>query len=544
MSSSPDPSPTPALHGSQLIAGERSAEGRATFRAVNPSTSVPLPVDVHDATPDEIDRALNAATDAFETYRRLPGRAIAAFLDAVVSELEKIDDLVPLAHQETGLPLARLQGERLRMLNGVRLFAAAAREGSWVGARIDRANPGRQPLPKPDVRAMLTPIGPVVVFGASNFPLAISVAGTDTVSALAVGCPVVVKAHPAHPGTSERLAEAIASAVRAHGLPPGVFSLVHGQGTDVGLALVTHPATRAVAFTGSLRGGRALFDAGVSRPDPIPVYAEMGSINPVILLPGALAERGEAIASAFIASVTMGVGQFCTNPGMVLALDGAPLDGFQRALERLVPAVTPGTLLHAGIARAFAGGVDRLAATPGVQRLAASQTPADATRTEGACVIFTTSAETLSAHPHVTEEVFGPTSTIVRCRNRQELEDVVRGLGGHLTASLHGTPADLADHRDLVALLETRVGRIIFNGFGTGIDVCHAMHHGGPYPATSDAHVTSIGIAALFRFARPVCYQDFPDAALPEALRDGNPLGIWRLVDGQLTKDVTSPTDA
>jgi NADP-dependent aldehyde dehydrogenase len=290
-----------------------------------------------------------------------------------------------------------------------------------------------------------------------------------------------------------------------------------------------------VAFTGSLRGGRALYDAGVSRPDPIPVYAEMGSINPVIVLPRAMVERAEPIAGAFINSVTLGVGQFCTNPGLVLALETPALDRFFAEVERAAQAVAPSTMLHAGIARTFAGGVSRLAETPGVEIVATSTTAPNPGKTEGQVAIFTTTPDALQEFPHLTEEVFGPTSTIVRCRTRAELEGVVRGLSGHLTASVHGTPEDLVEYRDLIALLETKVGRIIFNGFGTGIEVCAAMHHGGPYPATTDGQFTSIGPAGIYRFARPVCYQDFPDPALPEALREGNPLGIWRLVDTKVT---------
>ncbi len=525
-----------AIHGQQLIAGARSAEGSLTFQATNPATGESLPGEFHEATASEIDRALTAAAEAFETYRRLPGRQIADFLDAVAAELEATgDDIVTLANQETGLPLPRLRNERARMINGVRLFASMARDGSWVSARIDHADPQRQPLPKPDVRAMLRPIGPVVVFGASNFPLAISVAGNDTVSALAAGCPVVVKAHPAHPGTSERVGEAFVAALKKLGLPAGVFSMVQGQTNEVGLALVKHPETRAVAFTGSLRGGRALFDAGVSRPDPIPVYAEMGSTNPVILLPGAMAQRGEQIAGAYINSVTLGVGQFCTNPGMLFALDTPALDGFVGAVGRAARAVAPATMLHAGIARAFSSGVERVEKTPGVAVVGKSDTAPDAGKTEAQTAIFMTTGDALDQHPHLSEEVFGPTSTIVRFRDGGELEAAVRKLDGHLTASVHGTAEDLVEHRDLIALLETKVGRIIFNGFGTGIEVCAAMHHGGPYPSTTDGQYTSIGQAAIYRFARPVCYQDFPDAALPDALRDSNPLGIWRLVDSKLT---------
>ncbi len=526
------------LHGQQLIAGTRSAAGPATLIATNPSTGTALSPPFHEATEGEVDAALAAAAQAFEKYRLTPAPRIADFLDAVAAEIERLgEDLISLAHAETGLPLARLQGERARMLSGVRMFAGVAREGSWVGARIDRGNPARPGLPKPDVRSMLTPIGPVVVFGASNFPLAISVAGNDTLSALAAGCPVVVKAHPGHPGTSELVGEALARAVAYAKFPPGVFSLLHGAAHQVGLALVRHPAARAVAFTGSLAGGRALFDAAASRPEPIPVYAEMGSVNPVLLLPGALAARADDIAGAYIQSVTMGVGQFCTNPGLVFGLQSEPLDRFVGAAGRAAEAFSPATMLHKGIHEAFTNGVARLEQTRGVEVVGRSRTAPDPGRTEAACVIVTTSAEVLAAHPHVTHEVFGPASAIVRCRDRAELEQAIRGLVGHLTASVHGTEEDLLEYRDLIALLATKVGRIIFNGFGTGIEVCAAMHHGGPYPATTDAHFTSIGHASIFRFGRPICYQNFPDAALPDALREANPTGIWRLVDGRLTRD-------
>jgi NADP-dependent aldehyde dehydrogenase len=526
------------LHGHHIIAGSRESRGRRTFTAVDPASRRPLSSVFRDATPEEVDAALSAAAAAFEQYRRLDGARIGAFLEAIATELEAVgEELVATANAETGLPVGRLQGERGRMVNGVRIFAQLAREASWVSARIDRADPARQPLPKPDVRTMLTAIGPVVVFGASNFPLAISVAGNDAMSALAAGCPVVVKAHPAHPGTSELAGEAIARAVATSNLPAGVFSLVQGAGHEVGLALVSHPATRAVAFTGSIAGGRALFDAAAARPDPIPVFAEMGSVNPVILLPGALASRANEIAGAYVQSVTLGVGQFCTNPGLVLGLGSDALDRFVSATARAAEAVPPATMLHAGIRDAFTRGTERLQQTPGVQVVARSSAAADPQKTQAGCVIVATTPDVLAAHPHVNEEVFGPASAIVRCRNRAELEQIVRGLSGHLTASVHGTSEDLSEYADLIALLETKVGRIVFNGFGTGIEVCAAMHHGGPYPATTDPHFTSIGHAGIYRFARPICYQNFPQEALPAALRNRNTLGVWRLVDGQMTRD-------
>ncbi len=526
------------MHGRQMIAGERRARGRSTFNAVNPSTRQPLPESFHEATSDEIDEAVRSAASAFGAFRSASGARIAGFLETVAVELEALgDDLVNRAHAETGLPRTRLRNERHRMLDGVRIFAGIAREGSWVSARIDRADPERKPAPKPDLRSMLMPIGPVVVFGASNFPLAISVAGNDSMGALAAGCPVIVKAHPAHPGTSELVGGAIDRAVTRGGLPAGVFSMVHGVTHETGLALVRHPATRAVAFTGSLAGGRALFDAGASRPDPIPVYAEMGSTNPVILLPGALEARADEIAASYIQSVTMGVGQFCTNPGIVLGMNDPALDRFVESAGRGADEWSPATMLHRGIRDAFTRGVERLQHTPGVRLAGRSSAPLEPHHTQAPCVIASTTADVLESQPHLMEEIFGPVSVVARCRDRAELERVVRGLSGHLTASVHGTPQDLLEFRDLIALLETTVGRIIFNGFGTGLEVCPALHHGGPYPATTDPHFTSIGHAGIFRFARPICYQNFPQEGLPEALRDKNTAGIWRLVDGQLTRE-------
>ncbi len=526
------------IKGHHLIAGVCVAGTSTTFTATNPATGGAMTPAFSEATAADVDRAMNAAAEAFVSYRRLPGARVAEFLEAVAAEIADLGDgLLERAHLETALPMARLTGERARTLNTFKIFAAMARDGSWLNARIDRADPDRKPLPKPDVRAANIGIGPVVVFGASNFPLAISVAGTDTVAALAAGCPVVVKAHPAHPGTSEIVGNCFARVAARLGLPPGVFSLLHGVGHEVGLALVRHPQTRAVAFTGSLRGGRALFDAGAARPDPIPVYAEMGSVNPVIIFPHAAAERGAAIASAYVQSVTLGVGQFCTNPGLVLGLDNADLDGFITAAASEARKVAPATMLTPGIARAFTTAVDRHNKTPGVTVAGRSETAAEPAKSQADCVIFSTNAATARAQHHLADEIFGPTSTVVRCRDRAELAAFVRDLQGHLVASVHATAADIAENGDILAQLETKVGRIVWNGFGTGIEVCAAMHHSGPYPATSDPHFTSIGHAAISRFARPVAYQGYPDNALPEALRNRNTLGVWRLVDGQMTRD-------
>lgn len=526
-----------AFHGKQFIAGALSAEGSSTFHATNPNTDTPLPTPYYEATAGEVDAALRAAEAAFNAYRAQPATAIAAFIDTIADEIEALGDaLLDCAHSETGLPMGRLQYERGRTVNQARLFADVVREGSWVNARIDRGDASRAPAPKPDVRQVLIPIGPVAVFGASNFPLAISVAGSDTISALGAGCPVIVKAHPAHPGTSELVASAITAAVKKTGMPAGVFSMVHGISHEVGLALVNHPLTEAVAFTGSLRGGRALFDAAARRPKPIPVYAEMGSTNPVFVLPGALRERKDAIAKGFVQSVSLGVGQFCTNPGLVIGLEDESLSAFISAVGSVTAETDPATMVHAGIRSAYEAGVSRIADTAGVTRVGQAQREATSARTEGATTIFTTDVTTFESHPHLAEEVFGPTSVIVQGKTPEDLERVATNLEGHLTATIHGTADDLATYHNLITILENKVGRLIFNGFPTGIEVCAAMHHGGPYPSTTNAQYTSIGTASIYRFARPMCYQNFPQEALPEALRDTNSLGIWRLIDNEFTK--------
>jgi NADP-dependent aldehyde dehydrogenase len=526
------------LTGEHLIGYSKSAESASRFRATNPATRQAIGPEYHDATELEIERAAALAEACFDSYRQSSPDEIAGFLNAIGDEIDAVgDDLTKQAQLETGLPSARLSGERARTVNQARLFAELVEEGSWIDARIDLAAPERKPLPKPDVRRMLMPIGPVVVFGASNFPLAISVAGSDTVSALAAGCPVIVKAHPAHPGTSELVARAILEAARKTGIPEGVFSLLHGASNAVGDALVRHPKIQAVAFTGSLRGGRALFDAAAERPRPIPVYAEMGSTNPIFLLQGALEASAAEIAQGFVQSVTLGVGQFCTNPGLVFAVQGGPLETFVTEAARAASGVAPATMLHAGIRTAFEAGIQRIQATTGVSVAGRSSGFTDSANSEVGCVLFVTDLDGFEQHPYLAEEVFGPTSIVVRCPSAADLDRVAEGLEGHLTATLHGTAADLKRHASLVRKLERKVGRLIFNGFPTGIEVCAAMHHGGPYPATTDSHFTSIGTASILRFARPVCYQNFPDAALPEALKNENPRRRHRLVDNRLTQE-------
>ena len=522
------------LHGKNFIGDQLKDGDGETFRATCPLDNTPLEPAYHAAGERAADEALTRAEIAFVAYRETTGEQRSAFLERIADELMALgDELLRRANLETGLPETRLVGERARTVHQLKLFAELVREGSWVDARIDTAQPDRQPLPKPDLRRMLIPIGPVVVFGASNFPFAYSVAGGDTASALATGNTVVVKAHERHPGTSELTATAIRRAVQACGLHAGVFSMLHGHGKSVGAALVRHPHTQAVGFTGSRTGGRALFDLAAARPDPIPVFAEMSSLNPIFILPNALRERGGAIAEGLKSSVTLGVGQFCTKPGLVFGVAGAEFEGFQKTLAGLIEAVPPATMLHAGISDTYRKGRSRAAAVQGVATLARSKAAADAARTQGEATLLRTDLDNFRRHPELAEEVFGPFAVLIASPSIAELEDVARGLEGQLTATLHGTPVDFAQAGTLLRLLERKAGRLIVNGFPTGVEVCSAMNHGGPYPATTDVRFTSVGPAALYRFVRPICYQAFPPELLPDALKDENPLRLSRIVDGK-----------
>jgi 2,5-dioxopentanoate dehydrogenase len=490
-----------------------------------------------EAASEHIHSAVSAAARAFDDYRQIPAEQRAAFLERIGAGIQALgDDLLVAANAETALPIAeRLAGERARTINQLRLFADLIREGSWVEARIDRAIPERKPLPKPDVRRMLIPIGPVAVFAASNFPLAFSVAGGDTASALAAGCPVVVKAHPAHPATSELVARAIIEAATATGMPPGVFSLLHSTRNEVAVELVRHPLMKAVGFTGSLLAGRALFDAAAGRPDPIPVYAEMGSVNPVFLLPGALSERADALAEGTKNSVTLGVGQFCTCPGVTVGIGDQHFGRFLERMKALVADAPSGSMLYPRLLESYEARVDRLRAMAGVETTRCS-TAAGSQPSGARPSMFETDAPTFIEQRELREEVFGPATVVVRCSSREQLEAVARSLDGQLTATIHGTAADLAEYASLVSILQDKAGRLIFNGFPTGVEVCASMQHGGPYPATTDSRTTSVGTAAILRFARPVAYQNFPQSALPLELQDANLRGIWRLVDGEMTR--------
>ncbi len=529
------------LHGNNVIGDRLSPGSNEVFHAANPADSSTLQPGFRAANEQDVNDAMELAESAFSIFRETSGEQRAFFLERIAAEIMALgDELIARTKLETGLPETRLVGERARTVNQLKLFADIAREGSWVDARIDTAIPDRQPAPKPDLRRMLIPIGPVIVFGASNFPFAYSVAGGDTASALATGNPVVVKAHERHPGTSELVATAVRRAVEACQLPAGVFSMLHGFGKTVGLALVKHPLAKAVGFTGSRIAGRSLFDAAAARREPIPVFAEMSSLNPVFILPGALQAHAGKIAEGLKNSVTLGAGQFCTKPGLVFGLHSGEFDRFQETLAGLLETVAPTTMLHAGISESYHKGLARISATGGVIRLARSKAVPDFAKTQGEAVVVRTDAANFKQHPELAEEIFGPYSLLITAQSLGELEDLARHLEGQLTATVHGTPDDLAQAVPLLRLLERKAGRLILNGFPTGVEVCPSMNHGGPYPATTDVRFTSVGTAALHRFVRPVCYQDFSAALLPDALKDENPLGILRTVNGKLTPCATT----
>lgn len=520
------------ITGRSLPGFRAAGPGSGTFAARNPATGEELPGSFAIATPDEVAAAADLAAKAFLEYSRLSGPLRCEFLRAIAAGLEReADVIVPRACAETALPELRVRGELARTCLQLRLFAGLIEEGSWVDARIDHRDPDRVPLPKPDVRSMLRPLGPVVVFGAANFPLAYSTAGGDTASALAAGCPVIVKAHPSHPGTCDLVGQVIVQAAKDQGMPEGVFSQIFDSGHDAGAALVRHPGIAAVGFTGSRRGGRALMDLAAARPEPIPVYAEMSSVNPVYLLPGALAERGVAIAEGLAASVTLGCGQFCTNPGIVIFESGSDTSAFRQVLQQRIAAAAPATMLSADIAANYQRTRSQLADHPGVKEIV--RVPAEGTA-GGAALYETTAAEVLRDPSALTAEVFGPSTLLVVADGPDEVRALAETIEGQLTSTVHAADADLDRHRELLAILERRAGRLIYNGYPTGLEVCPAIVHGGPYPATSDGRSTAVGTGAILRFVRPVCWQDHPDHLLPPELQEANPLGIVRTVDGKL----------
>jgi alpha-ketoglutaric semialdehyde dehydrogenase len=497
--------------GKHLIAGEWVSAAQS-FR------SEPAHGPAHDfamGTVDLVNRAAETAEAAFWSYGNSSRETRAAFLDRIADEIEaRAEAITEIGTQETGLPAARLQGERGRTTGQLRLFAAHIRKGDYLDRRHDAALPDRQPLPRPEIRLMQRPIGPVAVFGASNFPLAFSTAGGDTASALAAGCPVVVKGHSAHPGTAEIVAEAVAAAIDACGIHPGTFSLIQGGRRDVGSALVQHPLIMAVGFTGSLAGGRALFDLCAARPEPIPFFGELGSVNPMFLLPAAMANRGEAIAKGWSASLTMGAGQFCTNPGIAVVMQDQA-ESLAQATQAALAAVGAQIMLTEGIAAAYMQGRDRIAGANGVQGLLTQLCD----RRQAMPQLFSVRGADWLADRHLAEEVFGPLGLIVAASHPEEMLAIARKLQGQLTCTLHLDEADTDLARRLMPILERKAGRVLANGYPTGVEVCDAMVHGGPYPASTNFGATSVGTMAIRRFLRPVSYQNLPQALLPDDMR-------------------------
>ena len=521
------------LNPVSLIGFADGAEGPA-FSATNPATGSPLEPKFFSASTEDLERAAGLAQSAVPIYSKLSGKEKGAFLRQIAATIEAAaPTIIQRANLETALPEARLTGEVARTCNQLRFFAELVEEGSWVDARIDNADPNRKPLPKPSIRSMHKPLGPVAVFGASNFPLAFSVAGGDTASALAAGNPVIVKAHPAHPGTSALVGHAIRESVKACGLPEGVFSMLFDAGIEVGIQLVKHPAIKAVAFTGSLAGGTALMKLAAARPEPIPCYSEMGSVNPVFVLPGALNKRASAVATGLQASFTASSGQVCTKPGLVLVPQQNGTPAFMKELGDKVSGTPAQTLLTKAIADRFNSAVKGRDATVLAEGAKAESDTAAATVQAS---LFVADYKDLMENEELAQEIFGPTTVVVGYQNREQLLAVAEQLEGHLTAALHADESELADYADLIDILTRKVGRLILNGYPTGVEVCHAMVHGGPFPATSDGRSTSVGSQAIFRFTRLVCYQSFPDAALPDELKSANPLGIQRMVDGERTR--------
>ncbi|WP_214647908.1 aldehyde dehydrogenase (NADP(+)) [Novosphingobium aerophilum] len=513
-----------------MIVASRAVMGEgAPFSAARADTGLPLDRIYRAASAAQVDAAVAAADRAAIAFGDSAPADRASLLEAIAEAIAGTGDaLIVQAMAETGLPRPRLEGERMRTANQLRLFAAVLRDGTFADIRIDRADPTRAAGPKPDLRLGMLALGPVAVFGASNFPLAFSVAGGDTASALAAGCPVVVKGHPAHPGTSEIVAAAVAQAVLASGFDPGIFSMLHDAGIAVGQQLVTDPRINAVGFTGSRRGGEALMALAAARPVPIPVYAEMSAINPVLLFPGRLAEAADEIGASFVASLTLGTGQFCTNPGLVIAIDGEPLDRFVAAAARALEAWGPGVMLHPGICSAYGEATATLARHEAV--VAAGRGGSADLRATGQ--LFTTTSDAFLSHAELRHEMFGPASLVVRCRDLADVGRVLAQVEGQLTVALHFSEADHAAVAALLPVARRKAGRVLANGFGTGVEVSPAMVHGGPYPATSDGRTTSVGTLAIARFLRPVCLQDIPEELLPAALQEANPWSLPRRVWG------------
>jgi len=517
------------LTGQNFIGNERSAKGNKTLQAVNPKNNEPQQPEYIEATENEIDSAIKKAEEAFKIYSTKSGAEKAAFLEAIADEIINLNsDLIDRCIRETGLTEGRLTGERSRTVNQLRLFAEVLKDGTWVDARIDKSESA------PDIKSMKIALGPVGIFGASNFPLAFSVAGGDTASALAAGCTIVVKAHPSHPGTSEMVANAIQRAVKKTKMPDGTFSMVQGASHEVGMAIVKHPLIKAVGFTGSFTGGKALYDAAVNRPVPIPVYAEMSSTNPVFILPGAQKEKKDEIAEGLINSVNLGAGQFCTNPGLIAYEKTEDSEEFIQEVAHKFEKAGTETMLSAGIHADYENNLEKLLQQNGVELV--TQGKSRNTPNEGIPHLLQVHSKKFVSNKSLENEVFGPSTLTIQAEKKEDMLHIAEQLQGHLTATLYGTNEDLENYSELISVLQRKAGRLIFNGFPTGVAVNHSMVHGGPYPATTDSRTTSVGTLAIERFARPVCFQNFPENMLPDELKDNNPLNILRLVNGEYVK--------
>ena len=519
------------IKGINYIGGEVSAKGDKVFSTFDPQRNQETDWKFHEATESEIDTAAELASEAFKIYKDVSGARKAEFLRAIADEIEALgDDLIAVYVQESGLPEGRAKGERGRTMGQLKAFAALLEEGSWVEATIDVAQPNREPLPKVDLRKILFPLGPIAVFGSSNFPLAFSTAGGDTASALAAGCPVIVKSHPMHTGTGELVSSAIIKAAEKTGMPKGVFSNLNSNGLEVGKQLVMHPKVKAVGFTGSIKGGTALYRMANDRPEPIPVFAEMGSVNPVVALPSALEEKGDDWAKQYAGSIMLGAGQFCTNPGLIIGLKSESLTNFINTLGVEIGKLDPICMLHPNIHSGYEKGKEELSAQEGVAVVASYDSTVSPNY--AAQKVLTVDGDVFLANPTLHQEVFGPFSVIVQCSDAAQLEKVLENLEGQLTGTILGNLEEIKAHVNIVDALKDRVGRIIFNGVPTGVEVCPSMQHGGPFPASTDSRFTSVGTSAIKRWVRPVSYQNWPQEVLPDALKNENPLGIIRIVDG------------
>ncbi|WP_299520152.1 aldehyde dehydrogenase (NADP(+)) [Winogradskyella sp.] len=521
--------------GKNYIGNQLSAKGPKTYKTFNPQLNIENAPIYTEATSDEINKAVLLALEAFKTFRAISGKQKARFLNAIADEILALDDeLIKIYCSETGLPEGRAKGERGRTIGQLRSFAELIAEGSWVEATIDTAQPERQPIPKSDIRKMLIPLGPVVVFGASNFPLAYSTAGGDTAAALAAGCPVIVKSHPMHAGTGELVASAIIKAAEKTSMPNGVFSNINSSGIEVGAQLVKHPGVKAVGFTGSIKGGRALYDMAAQREEPIPVFAEMGSINPVIILPEALQNKNESLAKTYANSITLGTGQFCTNPGLLLGIKGDALSNFIKNLSNEIVKIEPSCMLHPNIIGAYESKKQNAISQPNLSVVIDYEN--DIQPNYARQTLTTVEGEIFLSNPTLHQEVFGPFSMIVQCKDVDELEQIISNLEGQLTGTLIADEDEAEHYPQIISALQNRVGRIIYNGVPTGVEVCPSMVHGGPYPSSTDSRFTAVGIHSIKRWVRPFSYQDWPNALLPSELKNENPLELSRLVNNVQTE--------